>query len=74
MKLEDLIEIIDRYGEHGLLPTTVEEIQKYLEKQIPMTVSIKNKDVLCPACLVHLKDSEKYCRNCGQKLLWEVVE
>lgn len=41
-----------------------------LEKQIPKKPSETDKArCICCACVV--KRDERFCKNCGQKLLWE---
>lgn len=47
---------------------------KSLEKEIPRDVINKDTNYLqyCPACGdVLLRENDKYCSNCGQKLMWD---
>lgn len=51
---------------------TVEECREAVEKQraIPITIGVQNF-YKCPKCQSVLKNTDKYCHECGQAIQWD---
>ena len=74
------------YIEPTLYECEIETIIKALEKQIPKKTDVKIHDEdtrigsvifqrgtkvhYCPQCRMLVTGSDKYCRSCGQALIW----
>ena len=44
-----------------------------LEKQVPKAIQFDDNDLnICPVCKEHVETDDKYCRNCGQRILLDL--
>lgn len=45
-------------------------IKKACEKQIPKAIQFDENDLnICPNCKEHVMTDNKYCSNCGQRII-----
>jgi predicted amidophosphoribosyltransferase len=48
-------------------------IKKACEKQISKAIQFDTNDLnICPVCKEHVETDDKYCRNCGQRIILDL--
>jgi len=49
-------------------------IKKACEKQIPKAIQFDENDLnICPVCKKHVETDDKYCKNCGQRIILDLI-